>query len=385
MIWLGLASNYSARDILRHSFAVGTNRDYLALESALSDRYSVPLAQTTLIYSGRSALALALLSFKEAGLLKSGDRVGVNAFTCHAVIQAVRAADLEPYYLDLTTNDTPNFSLPLLESALKSDPRLRAVIAQNTFGLPLNDRELLALKRKYNFLLLEDLAHCAGRFYPSGKEIGTIGDATCLSFGKGKSIDTITGGACLIRTPNVPFPSTFDKSRLKKRAKNGDTPRASWYPVFAATARGLSYLHLEKPFLALLLKLKWIERSADTALDLSRTTTNWQAKLALSQLRRLPTAPKNPAKSLLRDYYLVADRDACLDDLRKHGFRLEEFWYSTPVAPERYYKSLNFPETTCKNAVFFSEHVVNLPTWYNKGNKKQQVAAARKIIKKYRI
>lgn len=383
MIFLGLASNYSALDVLRHSFCVAGASSYRKLETALAQRYQSSLAQTSLIYSGRSALALALQSFLAAGQIQRGDHVAINAFTCYAVVEAVQFVKLKPSYVDLAPA-SPNFSLDLLERQLKNDPKLKVVIVQNSFGLPVDDRRLLKLQQRYHFLLIEDLAHCAGRFYPSGREIGTIGQATCLSFGKGKAIDTITGGAVILRGADVSFPASFNKANLVKRAKNGDVPRASWYPLFGAIARGLSYLRLEKIWLGILLKLRLITRSADTALDLGRTVDNWQAKLALRQLALLPKRPSRQA-NLLREFYLVSDRKACLAELRRHGFRLEELWYEVPIAPSRYYAAAHFPESECPQALFFAQHVVNLPTWYNKASKRKRVVAARKIIQRYQL
>ncbi|MBQ6130231.1 DegT/DnrJ/EryC1/StrS aminotransferase family protein [Candidatus Saccharibacteria bacterium] len=385
MIFLGLASNYSFQDVLRHSFALGSNRDYNNLERALAEKYAAPLEKTSLIYSGRSAISLALKSFIASGKLHTGDSVVINSFTCHAVLEAVKSAGLKPVFADLERLKTgeilPNYSATTLASLVKTNKTVRAFILQNTFGLPVNIKSFETVRKKYNLLLLEDLAHCAGRKYPDGREIGTVGDATCLSFGKGKSLDTITGGAVLLRNPDLSFPKSFSKSALKKRRKTGDVPRASWYPLLGAIARGLSYLHLEKFWLGFLLKTHWLERSADTKLDESTTVTNWQSRLALRQLETLSTTAKTP----LRRYFLVDDRDTCLKELRNHGARLEESWYEVPVSPVRYYPSVHFPETSCPNAVFFASHVINLPTWYTSPAKQKQVKLAEKILKSHAL
>lgn len=382
MIFLGLASNYSTRDIWRHAFILGGKKDYENLEQALAQKYGADLAHTSLIFSGRSAICIALKSFITSGQVKKGDHVAVNAFTCHAVIEAVKAAGLEPVFIDLEQvfggQILPNYSASALEATVKKDKKLKVFILQNSFGFPVDIRQFDKVKQKYNLLLLEDLAHCAGRKYPDGREIGTVGEATCLSFGKGKSLDTITGGAVILRNPNLNFPASFDKTQLKRRQRNGDVPRASWYPVFGSIARGLAHLHLEKYWLGLLLKLKWIERSADTKLLEDTTITYWQAKLALRQLNRLKNSP-------LREFFLVDDRATVLKELKKHGARLEEVWYEVPVAPERYYKRVKFPEKACPNAVFFAAHVVNLPTWYQSKHKKKQVERAKKIIKTHEL
>ncbi|MBQ3261063.1 DegT/DnrJ/EryC1/StrS family aminotransferase [Candidatus Saccharibacteria bacterium] len=381
MLFLGLASNYAAKDILRHSFILGTKKHYHALERALSTRYGASLANTSLIYSGRSAIAIALKSFIASGRLKKGDHVAINGFTCYAVVQAITHAKLVSVYLDIEPN-SPNYSAATLKTACQSDKKLKCFILQNTFGMPVNIESFSAVKKEYNLLCLEDLAHCAGRYYQktdgSHQEIGTFGEATCLSFGKGKAIDTITGGAVLLRDPSLSFPKSFQKSTLVRRQKTGDVPRASWYPIFGATARGLAHLHLEKPFLALLLKLRFIERSADTKLLENTTITCWQARLALRQLQNLKSTP-------LRNFCLVSDKAACLSELQKSGFRLEESWYDTPVAPARYYKKLNYPESSCPNSVYFASHVINLPTWYHSPKKRAELSRAKSIIKYYEV
>ncbi|MBQ3293857.1 DegT/DnrJ/EryC1/StrS aminotransferase family protein [Candidatus Saccharibacteria bacterium] len=381
MIFLGLASNYTAKDIWRHSFAAGTKKDYDALESALAKKYNSDPSRVSLIFSGRSAISLALKSFLASDKVEKGDHVAVNAFTCHAVLEAIKNAKLEPVFVDLEKTISgeilPNYSAKNLEELAKADKKLKVFILQNTFGFPVDIRQFEKVKDKYRLLLLEDLAHCAGRKYPDGREIGTVGEAACLSFGKGKSLDTTTGGAVVLRDEAINFPKSFNKANLKRREfAGGPASRASWYPFLAAVARGLSHLHLEKFWLGFLLKVHAIERSADTALREDTTVSFWQAKLALRQLNQLKNSP-------LREFYVVTDREACLKELKKHGYRLEEFWYEVPVAPERYYKKANFPVKDCPNAVFFAEHVVNLPTWYKSTRHAKEVAAAKKIIKTY--
>lgn len=382
MIFLGLASNYHARDIWRHSFAHGSKKDYTVLEAELAKRYGSDLARTSLIFSGRSAIALALKSFIASGQLQKGDHVAVNAFTCYAVVQAVRHAGLTPVFIDLEEaingEILPNYSAKALDDLAKKDQKLKCFILQNTFGFPVDIRQFEKVRQAHRLLLLEDLAHCAGRKYPDGREIGTVGDATCLSFGKGKSLDTITGGAVVLRG-DTNFPKSFDKTTLKSRElAGGPASRASWYPFFAAIARGLAHLHLEKPWLGFLLKVHAIERSGDTPLRLDATISHWQVKLALRQLQTLKNSP-------LREFFLVDDRDACLKELREHGAHLEEFWYEVPVAPERYYKKADFPEKSCPHAVFFAEHVLNLPTWYVSKRRQKEVTNARQIIKSHEL
>ena len=385
MIFLGLASNFHFKDVLKHSFALGRKKDYLAFERELSTRYNAELRNVSLIYSGRSAISAALKSFILAGKIEKGDLVAINAFTCIAVVEAIKNAGLIPLYIDLEKTEDgkilPNYSSKSLETLKKKNPRLSVFILQNTFGETVPLDGFKKVKEKYNLLCLEDLAHSAGRFYSSEsgekQEVGTFGDAVCLSFGKGKAIDTCLGGAVVLRNPELSLEKVIKKNWLLKTPVS-DSLRAAAYPLLGSIARGLAHLHLEKFWLGLCLKLKWIERSADTKLRETHTVSNWQALLALKQFRKPKTSP-------LREYLLVRDKEEVLSRLKTDGFRLEESWYETPVSPERYFSSLDFPKEKCPNAIFFAEHVLNLPTWYRDKKHQKELRKLKNFLKDYEL
>ena len=225
--------------------------------------------------------------------------------------------------------------------------------------------------KEHDLAIIEDLAHCAGMKYRDGREAGTVGAATALSFGKDKSIDTISGGALVLRNP-----SKHEIRAPEKLPKLSDHLRARFYPMFGAICRGLSYINLGGALMRLLVKIHWVEKSADNSLDLERKPSKFEAKLALRQLKSLRSS-----KMPLRDFYLIDDRRRLLKELKKAGFYFDGFWYERPVSPERYYNKVHFPEGKCPNATFVSEHIINLPRHY----KDAKLAPARRIIKKYLI
>lgn len=360
MIFLGLASNYRAKDILRHLFAWGTKKDHQNLVSALEKHYD---GRAYLYHTGRSALAAAFQS-----VLPDGGVVIVPGLTCIAVIRAVRAAGCRPVFVDID-RETLQYDFSELEKSLQATPKTTdtksypldknekvcyngIILAQNTLGFTLDAQKLSKLAQKYHFAIVEDLAHSAGRFYSDGREVGTVGVAAVLSFGKGKAIDVIEGGAAILRSPNLK-----DLAQPSSLPKLSDRLRDRFYPLFGAITRGLSHLHLEKPFLAVLLKFHWIERSADAKLSLETRLPHWQAKLALRQLQNLPKTP-------LRDYLLVENRTELLQNLHQKGYRLNEIWYDAPVSPIRYAKEANFPTEDCPKTVEISKQIINIPTWY---------------------
>lgn len=389
MIFLGLASNYSAGRILRHLFAWGTKNDSQALRQTLATRYGAAPDQVALYHTGRSALAAALIAVAEPGA-----KVILPGLTCIAVVRAIKAAGCIPVYSDIDPK-TLQYNFDALDKTLmlcytRANPR-PVILAQNTLGLALDAKKLEEIAQKHNAIIIEDLAHSAGRFYPDGREIGTIGAAAVLSFGKGKAIDTICGGALVVRQPKAQSETQSDPpsgaqlnssqpAQLTPLAQPTKKPRLSqrlrdrWYPVFAGLSRTFWNIGLGKVLLAVCVKLRWIERSADAELSLGTRLTHWQARQALAQLAKLPRTP-------LREHYFVKDRAHVLQELKTRGYDLCEIWYDTPVSPVRYAFEADFPADRCPATVKIAEHIVNLPTWYPPA----KISPARELIKSYEV
>lgn len=376
MIFLGQASNYSGRQVLRHLFAHGRQQDLVRLKQALAEKYGSQPDKIELYHTGRSALAAVLKA-----VLPEGGPVFIPGLTCIAVVRAVRAAGCEPVYVDID-RETLQYDFAKLEQRIaKNLPKSQKtidknkhvcyngiIIAQNTLGLSLEMTKLEEIAGKYQLAIVEDLAHSAGRFYPDGREIGTVGQAIALSFGKGKAIDTIEGGAAVLRTESLEI-----SERPNHLPRRGDRWRDRWYPVFGALMRGGCHLGLGKVITGAFLKLKWIARSADAELNLAVGLPAWQAKLARQQLENLPTTP-------LRGHQFVHDREELLAQLSKHGYHLDEIWYDTPVSPVRCWKEADFPTGDCPETVKIAEEIINLPTWY----RPEKLQPVRSIIKEWR-
>ncbi len=360
--FLGLAANYTAKERRRHTFAVGRESDREELVKYLERTYG---GRAVLCKNGRSALALALKTYFEPG-----EGVIVNGFTCYAVYEAVKAAGLKPIWADIDKDDL-NYSIDTLERAVAkldgSNVRARGIIIQNTLGNPVDIVKVEKFAKKHDLVIIEDLAHSAGVKYSDGREAGTVGAAAAWSFGKDKSIDAVSGGAVVLREPckrKVQAPTKIPRFM--------DSTRARFYPLFGAMCRGLSYVHLGGVLMRCFLALHLVERSADNKLDLERKINKFQAKLALEQFRKLKKSGEPP----LRTFYLVQNRDKALEELKQAGYYFDGFWYERPVSPKRYYKKVHFPEKDCPNAVYVSEHILNLPNYYTK----QELKKAQKII-----
>ena len=377
MIFLGQASNYRFGRALRHLFAHGNKHDLESLQLALAKRYQVELAdgnvyhgqkglaeaakeRVRLYQTGRSALAAAIMV-----VAPKGSKVVIPGLTCIAVVRAVKAAGCEPVFADINSQ-TLQYDWKSLDKTLKVCYN-GVIVAQNTLGLPIDMQKLEDLAAKHHCQIVEDLAHSAGRFYPDGREVGTVGAATALSFGKGKAIDTIAGGALILRKGIAgAIAAPMQKPRL------GDRWRARWYPLLGNIMRAGYHVGLGKVVTAVFLKFHWIKRSADAELNLDQKLMPWQAKLALRQLGNLPKTP-------LREWCLVKKREELLRECKKRGYYLDEIWYDAPVSPARYAKEADFPAKDCPETVRVAKQIINLPTWYPE----EKLAPVRVLIKQY--
>lgn len=318
--------------------------------------------------NGRSALALALKSY-----FNGGDKIIVNGFTCYAVYEAVKEAGMTPVFADINEK-TLNFDVETLATLLKSTTGrgAKGLIVQNTLGNAVEMEKIEKFAREHDLVIIEDLAHSAGVKYFDGRLAGTVGAATVLSFGKDKSVNAISGGAVVLRTPvkhEIEAPS--------KIPQISDHLRARFYPFFCAICRGLNGVHLGGILMRFLMRIHWVELSADNRLDLKRRLSKFEARLALEQLKKL----HKRGEPVLRDFYLVRDRAEVLKKLRAAGYFFDAFWYERPVSPERYYKEVQFPEKKCPVAVKVSQEIINFPKYYSAA----ELKPALEIIKPYLV
>ena len=350
--FLGLSSQYSVGDIIRHTLAIGDEYQLPELRAFLAAHYGATFDHVAVYANGRTALNVAIKA-----VAPRGSKVIITSLTCYAVVQAVKSAGCVPVFADVN-KETLHFGAKELKKALQGETNVKAVIVQNNLGIPINIEEIEEVARVCKLSIIEDLAHCAGVRYADGREVGTVGRVTALSFGKGKSIDTVSGGAVIFTDPlDQPVKQPVNPP------KHAENFRARFYPLFSAIIRRLYYVHPKagKAFTAFLLKTKQIKRSADGVVDPKTRLTYWQCKLALRQLRAMPHRGRKP----LRDFYLVKDRDEVLKGLEKKGYYFSDIWYDMPVAPKRYFKKADFHPDQCPVATELAEQIINLPTWYD--------------------
>ncbi len=99
--------------------------------------------------------------------------------------------------------DPDNFGLNLdhLEKILKKHKPALVIMVQ-VLGVPSDMKKLLALKKKYKFLLMEDACAALGAEY-GGRKVGSFGDMGAFSFYFGHQLSTIEGGMVNTNSKNL--------------------------------------------------------------------------------------------------------------------------------------------------------------------------------------
>lgn len=371
-VFNSLGSNYSKKFIL-DSFGFGTKKDTRDLKKLLHDTYGAETVQLT--YKGREAITLILRHLS----LPEGSEVAINGFTCFAVYEAIKAAGLKPHYLDID-KDSLNFSPDTLEKALKSNKKIKAVIIQNTLGIPANITAIKSLCVKYRVELIEDLAHSIGLDYGNVQLAGTVANYSALSFSQDKVVDGLSGGAALFKKDNDVMPAKWAAVNWKMRL----TSRI--YPASTFIIRKTFSFGLGRAILKCMKSTHMLSRPMAGGASVAHTMPSWYCGLTVKSYNGLGNSlehrkkitqiyrenlPKNlqvkhDSKSIyLRFPIIVNDRLALLKSLKRYKIYLSDTWYDAPIGPKKYLDKTDYEKGTCPNAEDVSDHIVNLPTHIN--------------------
>ena len=140
------------------------------------------------VNAGSSALICALIG---AGV-GEGDEVIVPAYTWNATPNAVLATRALPVLAEVDESLT----LDPGDVERRITPRTRAIVPVHMRGAPAAMDELVAVAKKHDVALIEDVCQAAGASY-RGRRLGTFGDAGAFSLQFNKIITTGEGGVMI--------------------------------------------------------------------------------------------------------------------------------------------------------------------------------------------
>lgn len=163
-----------------------------ALTDLLRQRYRAP--EVVLTGSGTQALELALRAAVGSG---DGKIVALPAFSCYDIVSAAVGAAVQVRFYDVHPG-TLGADFDSLEGVLAAGAGV--VVVAPLYGIPWDWDRLESMARRTGAVIVEDAAQAQGAEW-LGQPLGSFGDLSVLSFGRGKGWTGGAGGALLIRDP----------------------------------------------------------------------------------------------------------------------------------------------------------------------------------------
>ncbi len=212
------------------------------------------------------------------------DEVIMSAYTCTVVAHPIIKAGCRPRFVDI---DLETYNPRLEEIILAVNEKTRSIIPVHTFGIVMDvDKFISRLPRK-DILIIEDAALCPKPIYKNQEYPNT---ATIYSLGHTKHFSAVEGGIAatdneMIYRKLLAFRDAhFIKPNFFVHFKN-----ILHFFIRYFLFSPIGYLFLDSLRGIPALKKFYDERSMDDAelpLDYDRLFSAWQARLALSQLKK---------------------------------------------------------------------------------------------------
>ena len=327
---------------------ITTGPEVAAFEADLSHATGAPYA--AVLNSGTSAIHAAYAALG----VGAGDEIITSPITFAATGNAALYLGARPIFVDVEPT-TALIDPRYVEEAIT--PRTKAIVAIDYAGQPADYAALRAVAQRHGIALVADAAHSLGAS-DGGHRVGTLADATILSFHPVKAITTGEGGAVLTDSAGLhsavqSFRShgmVHDRSRLSR-------DEGPWYMEMQSL--GFNY-----------------------------RMTDVQCALGRSQLRKLPSflsrrqaiaAAYDDGLATVPGIELPGRRDGALsawhlyvvrvtdpskrrrffEALRARGIGVQVHYL--PVYRHPFYEGLGYRKGLCPNAEAFYERAVSLP------------------------
>lgn len=165
-----------------------------------------------LTYSGRTALYALLKAYGT----KKGDEIIMPSFMCETVSQMLFDMEYKLNFVDINPN-TYNIDIDDLNKRISRNTKV--ILAVHMFGIPCDMHSIMDIAQDNNAIVIEDAAQAMGAEY-HGQKVGTIAESGFFSFGRGKPITAMGGGAIVTNDDNIARKSRAIVSDFKRKQSN---------------------------------------------------------------------------------------------------------------------------------------------------------------------
>ena len=326
-----------------------------------------------LFQSGTASLAAAIAACIQLKNIGDGKaEIILPAYACPDLVSAMRYANAKPILVDLEENSPHPSGEHILNNITANTV---AIVVVNFMGLSGNLPQIRDICENNDLFLIYDCA----QWFPLDKEYNWPGDFNIISFGRGKPVNLLHGGAVIVDEPAVeqalfalpaPKPNALYKLIQLLKIKLYNFVIQPWIYRFVSQLPGLNigrtlYKPLEtittmSPYYTGLIKHNVEKfRSQTNALPyLDKRITSISHPLLIN-----PVAEErdNDPGYLLRYPILIKDkktRDQFYEQTRDYGTSL---LYRRPLNQINGLENILDKSCVYKNASKFADHLVTLP------------------------
>lgn len=359
--------------------------------------------------SGRTSLYEILRAYIQIQPDLDEKEIILAGHTCLVVVNSVLKAGLNPVYIDFTP-DSYRLDPNSIESQITD--KTKFILLQHTFGFPEDVESIQQLAKKYNLIIIEDLAHSfLGKY--SNQYLGTFSDSAFLSFGSNKILSCLRGGAAITKNQKLSRQLQENLEQLEQYPVGKTYKHHLKYFTFFIAQKLYFFLKIGKIIMWLLSKLRLApkvisisEKHSWTSQIESYQISDSLAHICLKQFQRIPANIKtrqsiaNIYKQELQStpevktfdisegqvslFYpiLVADPARLQTVLKRFNVILNLDWTGSPISPNmKSFKKYEYDLSKTPVAQAQAKQLVLLPLHQNMTEKKAIKVTS--LIKKY--
>ena len=130
---------------------------------------------------------------KSLNINKGKDEIIMPSYMPPIVGLIAKLCGLKIVFADINPN-TYNIDPAEIEKKITKNTKILLIV--HLYGVPCDMDKIMKIVKKHNIFLIEDAAQALGASY-KGKKVGSFGDASVVSFGYCKNINTLCGGVVL--------------------------------------------------------------------------------------------------------------------------------------------------------------------------------------------
>ena len=286
----------------------------------------------------------------------AGDEVIMPSFTFVSTANAFALRGATPVFVDVRP-DTLNLDESLVEAAIT--PRTRAIVPVHYAGVGCEMDEIDRIAKKHGLFVIEDAAQGVMAAY-KGRPLGSIGDASALSFHETKNVIAGEGGALVVNRAEWVDRAEilWEKGTNRTLFSQGKIDKYSWIDL------GSSYLPSEINAAFLWAQLEHAEAITRRRRAIWDEYHEQLAPLESTGVLRRPIVPAECTPNARMYYVLVAQpsmRPGLISTLDDRGINAVSHYVPLHLAPAG--RRFGRPGGSLDVTESIGDRLVRLPLW----------------------